>query len=493
MTAMSDLVLATLDQLVARALTGQPARTDGKPLNPNVVYSQLPTARMVDPRDFANPWSPMGGSTLQDEAASHGVTPADPDAPADAAAAAPTDAKYRRAMSAAFRTSEMVDTLLMVTKDGSYRTYAGGGRRFSFTYENIINAMQPVPAPPVPAELQARIDAARAVLYELDDDGEILGPSDRYRRYQKNARAYAQAKADFATQQALILADPARADIWPMLAAPLQQSVDDAWDNFKTAGTEKVEQALDTIESVGQSLGARMIARSRELLEGWKLNIAGVPTQTLYSYVDPTRWYDAEEDIGWTRFTVTESEAHTHTQSNTNSWASSYYRNHAQSTGGGGGVSLGFLNFGGVGRQLVLRVLVGQLVRVDVEHPVPQRRQRPHHRDRVGPGRRRPARRDPRPVPHAELVHGRPARALHQRRHRGRPGRPRRAADAHDPVAVPGDPQRQDHGHPVEPGRPDPEAALHRRRRPRRVEQRPREGLGRLQLRVHLDRRLGGP
>ncbi len=114
-----------------------------------------------------------------------------------------------------------------------------------------INNNEPGPAPINP-EVQKQIDEARKVLYELDNDGSILGKSKLYKTYEKNDRALALAKANYATEMAATTSNPAKAQVWPMTSVTFQQAVDDAWDTLKTEGAEKVERALDIIESVGR-------------------------------------------------------------------------------------------------------------------------------------------------------------------------------------------------------------------------------------------------
>lgn len=339
-------VLTIFDKLVDRIKETRPRRTDGKPLN-DFVYSQLILGQMVDPGDYANPWSPMGGSTLQDTVKAADSAPAGNPAPAGTGSTQPTpDPKFRRAMQAAFRTSQLVDTMLKVTKDGSYRQYPTS-RHVSFTYENIVNGMQPTPMPPIPPDIQKQIDDARKVLYELDEDGNIIGKSKLYKNYIKNSQAYAKAKSDYADAQAAALADPVKADTWPQNSVFYQQIVDQAWDSFKTEGAEKIERALDIIESVGVSLQDRMIAKARKIYDAWNLGLAGVPEAIPYSYVEPTHWYDPEDDDeGWQKLVIDSKEYHHHADSQTSSDSSSHSESHSSSSGGGGSVGFNFGFFG---------------------------------------------------------------------------------------------------------------------------------------------------
>ena len=257
-------------------------------------------------------------------------------------------AKIRRALQAAFNTSQLVDRLIMVTKDEKMREYPGGGRTISFAYEGIINGMQPLPAPPIAPEVQKRLDEARKVLYEFDEDGEMAGKSRLYKTYVKNARAYAESKANFADAQAAALRDPAKAEIWPMKSVSLQNAVDEAYDTLKTEGAEKVEKALGIIESIGVSIQDRMIAKARKLFDAWSLGLSGVPTQTPYSSVLPSGWADPDEDMdGWYHLTVNRSHYASHSGRNSHFFQQSSAHSDSSSTSAKGSAS--FFGFGASG------------------------------------------------------------------------------------------------------------------------------------------------
>jgi hypothetical protein len=340
-TETETAVLAIFDEILNKIKSIRPLRTDGKELTTGFVYSQLVPGRMIDPRDYANPWSPMGGSSLQDAVNAANATSAAPAGDTPLPATDPR-VKHQRAMQAAFRTAQLVNNMLMVTRDGSYLQYRTQ-RQVSFAYESIINGMQPTPVPPIPDEIQQQIDDAKKVLYELDEEGNIVGKSRLYKTYVKNADAYAKAKSDYADAQAAALANPARAETWPQNSVFYQRIVDQAWDDFKTMGAEKIERALDTIESVGVSMQARMIAKSREIYEAWNLGLTGVPQQIPYSYIEPTRWYDPETDeIGWQKLKITSAEYNHRSSSQSASNFQSNWESHSSSSSGGGSVGFAF-------------------------------------------------------------------------------------------------------------------------------------------------------
>ncbi len=349
-------VLTILDQIIERIKSTRPLRSDNKPLETGFVYSQLVLGQMVDPADFKNPWSPAGGSTVHDAVTSGALaadagatvatgTPATPNPVALSQAAA----KSRRALQAAFNTSQLVDRLIMVTRDEKMREYPGGGRTISFAYDGLINGMQPLPAPALAPDIQKRLDEGKKILYQFDEDGEIVGKSKLYNTYVKNARAYAESKNAFAEAQAAALADPVKADSFPMRAATLQNTVDEAFDTLKTEGAERVERALGVIESIGVSIQDRMIAKARKILDAWNLNLAGVPVQTPYSAVSPSSWADPDSDnIGFTKLSVDQSQYSSHAAQNSHFFQqSSAHSDHSETSVQASGSYFGFGASGG--------------------------------------------------------------------------------------------------------------------------------------------------
>jgi hypothetical protein len=90
-TEMAAALMAAYDALVEKVKARRPIGSDKKPTELGFVYSQLIQGLLVDPRDYTAPWSPSGGSSMQD-AIQKGAAPAKAATPAPAAGAAPTDA-----------------------------------------------------------------------------------------------------------------------------------------------------------------------------------------------------------------------------------------------------------------------------------------------------------------------------------------------------------------------------------------------------------------
>jgi hypothetical protein len=331
-----NLVLTLFDELINRVKSSQPITTDGKSLTLGFVYSQLPLGMMVDKNDYINPWSPMGGAPAGVALGDGGGAAAAPAGGGAAGAKPAPDPKFKKAIEAAYKVSSLVDNMLMVSKDNKYIEYPTQ-RKISFGYESILFGMQPLPMPPIAPEIQKQINDSQAILYVLDQDGNITGKSDLYKRYLKNSSDYALAKKQYADAQTKALADPQAADSWPQDSVYYQNQVDEAYDTFKTEGAEKIERALAIIESIGIPMQDHMIAQARKTLDAWKLGIAGVPVSIPYSYVSPTNWADPDDDDeGWQHLVISQDDYHSHAES------------HSSSTSAAGSF-LGFIDIGASG------------------------------------------------------------------------------------------------------------------------------------------------
>lgn len=344
--SLSELaIIDVMNTIVDRVKQTQPATTTGKPLSGGLVYSQLVLGMPIDPRDYANPWSPMGG-----DSGPGSQTAGVPAAPAPAPGATPApDPKLLASLEAAFKTSQLCNVMLQVTNDGSYLQYPIG-RHLAFEYDGILTAMQPLPVPPLPAAVQAEIAAANKVLYTMDNTDPnnpvIIGPSQLYQTYQTNAMAYALAKANYAAQQAATLANPALAAEWPMLSQAYLTPVTAAWNTWKTEGAPTIEAALAVIESQGINMQQAQIAAAKQQYDIWSLGLAGVPTDIPYSYVDPSEWSDpTANDIGFETLTIKRTTGD-HVASTVTSNNSSMYWNNQQTSVSQNAHASGFFGIG---------------------------------------------------------------------------------------------------------------------------------------------------
>jgi hypothetical protein len=347
-------VLAIFDQLVNRVKQTQPVRSDDKPLGGGVVYSMLPLGMPVDPVDYMNPWTPQGDINVKD-AVAQGTAPTAPASTSSASGDAPPpppDPKAARALAAAYKTAVLCDTMLQVTSDGSYLQYPTG-RHLSFSYDSIISAMQPITSDePADPKVVAAVDKARKVLFELNDDGTIsTTKTKKYKTYLSDSLAYGQAKAAYASAFAAAKSDPNQMQIWPVTSITYQNAVDQARDQLISDGAEDIENALDTLNSVGNPIQAHMVSQARELYDVWNLGLTGsVPAKIPYSFILPTGWADPDDDDdGWQHLTVTSSSYSHYDVQHASSQSQFSWFNKSSSTGGGGSVGIGFVSLGGSG------------------------------------------------------------------------------------------------------------------------------------------------
>ena len=96
------LAIDVLNMIITDIKESRPTYSNGTSTS-GFVYSQLSPGLMVNPRDFARPWTPMGGSPPSAGAAGAPLPPGiaqPPQAPSTGA---------KRAMEAAFKTAEEFD------------------------------------------------------------------------------------------------------------------------------------------------------------------------------------------------------------------------------------------------------------------------------------------------------------------------------------------------------------------------------------------------
>jgi hypothetical protein len=331
-------VLSLFAQLIDRIKQRNPLRSDDKPLG-GMVYSQLVLGMPIWKDDYFRPWTPAGGSSLRAavSAGQGGV-----DGGSDAASR-----EALRAMQSAWKTSLLCRTMLQVTKDGGYREYPTG-RHLDFAYETVLNGMQPGTPVEIAPEVKERIAAAEKVLFKLDADGNRVGKTSLYENYVSNAEKLAEAKANFATEFATNQRDPAKLAIWPVVSAKFDRAVKQARNDLISEGAANVERALDVLASIGQPMQEHMVARSREAFDNWNLGLTGsVPGQMPYSLILPTNWCDPEDHQGFETLIVDRAEIQSFSAASSVSSSAESWMRHAESTGGGGGVLLGFAAFGG--------------------------------------------------------------------------------------------------------------------------------------------------
>jgi hypothetical protein len=343
-----------LDTLAGRVLGQQPVDSKGNPTG-QVLYMQMSTGLPIDPTTYANPWTPAGGDTMasitgkyQAPSASSTTTPAASGASGGTASSAPQlNSQLQASIEAAFQTSLLVDELYEVTGNGVLQPYPTS-RSLSFAYGSIISGMQPLPAPPPSAQVEQAVQAALQKLYTYDSNGNMVGQTPGYQAYLANQMAWAQAKANYATDQAYAMADPILGSAWPQTSAVDQTAVDQAYETWMAQGAADIEQALATVSSVGIDTQAAMVTQARQLFDAWNLGIAGLPSEVNYSMIIPTNWYDSTDDsMGFEKLTATSSAWLAQSANQSSSFANNWYNGQSSSVSGSGGAMFMGIVIGG--------------------------------------------------------------------------------------------------------------------------------------------------
>jgi hypothetical protein len=351
--ALADALQDLLRQLIDKIIGGPSHGKGGEPLR-DVCYMVRPLGDPIDPLDFSFAWDPSSGASsgdVQDDgkfgtAAAGAAAP--PAAPGQPAPAPVPDKKLQHALASARNTAFKFDQMMRVTDDGSYRPFTSAGT-ISSSYEAIITKAQGIPAPPIPADIQKQIDDAMHVLYVFDDAGKQKGKTKEFKNYQILKQAYADAETAFANAQAAAMTNAALGQAWPVTSKSFRAAVDNAYDDWRSADAEKIENALETIKSIGGSIGNHFLAQARSLYDAWSLGLAGsVAVGVPYTQIMPGSWYDPNDtQNGFTGITAMNTQYQSYSESHSAQAASGWYKGHSSSTSGSAGGMVFGVTFGG--------------------------------------------------------------------------------------------------------------------------------------------------
>ena len=345
--ALADALQDMLRQIVGKIIGGPSHDKDGRPLR-DVCYMQMPLGLPIDPRQFSYPWDPAGGDSsadIQDDG-KLGASAAQA-ATKDGKINTP-DVKLQHSLASARNTAWLVDQMLKVTGDGTYRPL-NASETISSAYEAIITKAQGIPAPPLPDNIQKQVDEAMHILHVYDDKGAIKGFTKEYKTYQTLKQAYMDAQAAYANAFAAAMNDASLGQVWPVTSKSLQASVDNAYDDWRSSDAEKLENALELVKSIGGSIGNHFLAQARALLDTWSLGLSGsVAAKTPYTQIMPGTWYDPNDtENGFARLKASSSQFQSYSASSSSQMASSWYKGHSSSTGGSAGGMVFGITFGG--------------------------------------------------------------------------------------------------------------------------------------------------
>ncbi|GAC1402517.1 MAG: hypothetical protein NVSMB64_02500 [Candidatus Velthaea sp.] len=355
--AMLD-ALNQIEQYVAASQIGP----DGNP-SQQAIYMHMPIGYPIDPKMFANAWTPGGG----DASASFSndgtfVTPAP--APAGgsggtATAAAPgggsgpqgsvypppkatPDQQLQASIQSAFFTSALVDNMLEVTQKGVAASWPE--RRVSVEYYTILEGAQPLQTGPPAPDVVAAVQAAQKLLYLQDTNGNFVGYTPLYAQYRRNRKAWTDAIGAQAAAYAKAMSDPIAGQAWPVEAETYANDVTAALNDFNSMGRKQVEDALNTIATVGENAVTALVAMAKQFYDAYSIQLGGsISANVPWSYISPISWWDhTDESFGVQKITGQSSSYTAGGASGSSSFANNWWSEQSSSMSASAGVSVGF-------------------------------------------------------------------------------------------------------------------------------------------------------
>lgn len=325
---------------------------DGKPSG-TAVYMHMPMGYPVDPKMFANPWTPGGGdSSSQFSDDGTFVQPQRATQPAGAPPGAQPgsvypppkntpDVQLQASIQNAMFTSALVDNMLEITENGVASAWPE--HRVSIEYFTVLSGMQPVQTGEPAQDVLDAVAKAQKLLYLQDANGNFIGYTPLYAQYRHNQTAWQNAVAAQATAYAQAMADPVAGQAWPVASASYANAVTQALDDFNSMGRRQVEDALNVIATVGQNAIAAIVAQAHKFYDAYTIQLGGqVSVGVPWSYISPISWWDhTDQSFGVQKITATTKAYQASGGAGASSFANNWWNEQSSSTSGSVGVSVG--------------------------------------------------------------------------------------------------------------------------------------------------------
>jgi hypothetical protein len=350
---ITKALLNALDQIEQYAAASQ-IGPDGKPSGSS-VYMHMPMGYAVDPKMFANPWTPGGGDSSTSfnndgafvqpapQPASTGATASNGTGPAGAVFPPPAtpDPKLQASIQNAMFTAALVDNMLQVTNKGVAAAWPD--RRVSIEYFTILEGMQPAKVDPPAKEVLDAVKAAQKLLYLMDDKGNFVGYTQLYAQYRRNRKAWTDAIGAQAAAFAKAMSDPVAGQTWPIQQITYANTVKAALDDFNSMGRREVEDALTTISTVGQNAVKALVDLAHQLYDSNKVFLGPQDTVgTPWSYLSPISWWDhTDNSFGVQKITASTAAYEAGGGSGQSSFSNNWWKEQSSSTSASAGVSFG--------------------------------------------------------------------------------------------------------------------------------------------------------
>ncbi len=352
---ITKALLNALDQIQQYCAASQ-IGPDGKPSG-SAIYMHMPMGHPIDPKMYANAWTPGGGdsaSSFSDDGsfvkaapapAQPGATANDGKGPPGAVYPPPMpkpDQQLEESIQAAMFTSFLVDNMLEVTSKGV--AVAWPERRVSIEYYTVLEGIQPLQITQPDQSVLDAVNAAKDLLYLHDDKGNAVGYTQIYAQYRRNRTAWTKAIGDQAAAYARAMSDPVAGQSWPVQAETYADAVTQALDDFNSMGRREVENAINTIATVGQNAVTALAALARQLYGAYNIQLGGAISADIpWSYIDPISWWDhTDNSFGIQQLTASSTSYEAGGGAGASSFANNWWNEQSSSTSGSGGVNVGF-------------------------------------------------------------------------------------------------------------------------------------------------------
>lgn len=352
---VTKALLNALDQIEQFAAASQ-IGPDGKPSG-TAVYMHMPMGYPVDPKMFANPWTPGGGDSGASfnnegtfvqpaaEPAPAGATATDGKGPAGAVFPPPKpkpDQQLQQSIQNAMFTSMLVDNMLEVTNKGVAAAWPE--RRVSIEYFTVLEGIQPLQTTEPDQSVLDAVKKAQELLYLKDDKGNFVGYTPVYAQYRRNRTAWTDAIGAQAAAFAKAMSDPVAGQSWPVEAATFANKVKMALDDLNGMGRREVENAINTMATVGQNAVAALTAMGRQLFDAYSIQLGGaISANVPWSYISPISWWDhGNNSFGVQAITATTSSFESSAAAGSSSFANNWWQEQSSSNSGSAGVNVGF-------------------------------------------------------------------------------------------------------------------------------------------------------
>jgi hypothetical protein len=288
------------------------AEPGGKPAmqSSSTVLSLMKPGLAINSVDFRNPWTPgnLNGS-----------------------------------IDAAINTSRLVDAAIKMST-----VYTDSGNLITQVYKQILDGVSIPAQPPNPA-IEKQLADADAVLYRTvditdPDTGDVVPTklqSQLHRDYTDNQAAYSNARIAYVGAYFEAQKTATGKNTWPLIASTLQLPVKAAYDKWRAAGADKVEQAMAIAVTSSQNALQKAWKNAKDLYEGYGAiledSATGLSVPIMRCSLLPSNWYSSTSNSGWTTFDSASSNVSTNQKSDYTSY------------GGSASYSLGLFSIGGSG------------------------------------------------------------------------------------------------------------------------------------------------